>query len=132
MSFSTLKYLLEVDFTNKVKIDPNAVAQDVKSSTGQSKKFDDMTLSEKLLHLNKMYLAGQKLLRHVNTQKETQHVNNETGETTTHFDDAEKMKIRMRVLTGFKQLKAITVSVLRQFEAEEAQLQSQVKQNGPH
>jgi hypothetical protein len=38
----------------------------------------------------------------------------------------------MRVLTGFKQLKAITVSVLRQFEAEEAQLQSQVKQNGPH
>ena len=132
MSFSTLKSLLEVDFTNKVKIDPNAVAQDVKSSTGQSKKFDDMTLSEKLLHLNKMYLAGQKLLRHVNTQKETQHVNNKTGETTTHFDDAEKMKIRMRVLTGFKQLKAITVSVLRQFEAEEAQLQSQVKQNGPH
>lgn len=130
--FKTLCDLMEVEFTNKVKIDPNVVAQDAKNATQQSKKYDNMTLSEKLLHLNKMYLAGKKLLAHVNEQEEKTHTNKDTGETTTHFDQAEKMKIRMRVLTGFKQLKAITVSVMREFEREEQALAAQVKQNGPH
>lgn len=130
--FSVLQSLMEVEFTNKVKIDPNVVAQDVKNSTQQSKRYDQMTLSEKLVHLNKMYLAGKRLLAHVNAEVETTHVNNDTGEKTTHFDSAEKMKIRMRVLTGFKQLKAITVSIMREFEAEEQALEAQVKQNGPH
>jgi len=130
--FKTLYSLMEVDFTSKVKLDPSAAAQDVKTLTGASKKYDEMNLSEKLLHLNRMYLAGKKLLAHVNKQKETQHVNNDTGETTTHFDTAEKMKIRMRVLTGFKQLKAMTVSVLRQLEEEERQMEQEVGKNGPH
>lgn len=130
--FNTIVTLMEVEFNSKVNIDPNVVGKDIKGATQASKRYDDLSLTEKILHLNKMYLAGQKLLSHVNSQKETQHTNNVTGETTTHFDDAEKNKIKMRVLTGFKQLKALTVSVMRQLEQEEQQLQQQVGGNGPH
>lgn len=124
MKLNEFESLLEVDFTSKVKIDPNVVSS--------AQKFESMTLTEKLIHLNKMYLAGQRLLKHVNSQKETSKTNSETGETTIHFDVKEKMQIRMRVLTGFKQLKALTRKVLDQLDQEESELRAMIERGKLH
>lgn len=124
MKLNEFESLLEVDFTSKVKIDPNVVSS--------AQNFESMTLTEKLIHLNKMYLAGQRLLKHVNSQKETTKTNSETGETTTHFSVKEKMQIRMRVLTGFKQLKALTRKVLDQLDQEESELRAMIEKDKLH
>ena len=124
MKLNEFESLLEVDFTSKVKIDPNTAPG--------SQNFETMTLTEKLIHLNKMYLAGQRLLKHVNSQKETTKTNLTTGETTTHFSVKEKMQIRMRVLTGFKQLKALTRKVLDQLDQEESELRAMIEKDKLH
>jgi hypothetical protein len=130
--FSTLKALMETQFTSKVKLDPAVGSQGVKTIDGQTKQYADMNLSEKLVQLNHKYQVGKRLLAHVNRQKEMKHVNKQTGEVTTHFDQKENMKNRMRVLEGFKQLKKMMAEIFAQLEEEERQLAREVGQNGPN
>lgn len=137
-NFQTLQELLmEVEFTNKVNINPNvALTQgseqeitnkaktDVGALSQRAKTFEEMDFRDKLKHLDKMYAAGKKLLAHVNSIKQTDTTSSD-GAVESHFTPEEVKRIRSRVLHGFKQLKAMTVAVLRELEKEEQQISDQ-------
>ena len=84
--------------------------------------FNEMTVRQKLHTLDKMYVAGQKLLLHIKqSQQANVQVKNPDGTVSTevHFDEKEKGKLISRVLLGFKSLKQHTLLVVQQLDAEE-------------
>lgn len=84
--------------------------------------FNNLSVREKLHKLDKVYVAGQKLLLHINQLKQANvQVKNSDGTVTNqvHFDEKEKAEMIKRVFDGFKSLKYHTMLTIQQLDAEE-------------
>lgn len=84
--------------------------------------FNNLSVREKLHKLDKVYVAGQKLLLHINQLKQANvQVKNPDGTITNqvHFDEKEKAEMTKRVFDGFKSLKYHAMLTIQQLDAEE-------------
>lgn len=108
--FPMLKDLMEVQFDRKVAITPS------KAAGGEN--YDSMSVTEKIIHLEKMREKAKSLMKKIKGEKEFTSVNKATGKTEVHLDQAERNQLWSRIMQGCAKIKYLHDQLVKELEAQ--------------